>query len=94
MMTLCFANWKLNFSLYLTLWKYFVLAGWIMELIKVEKHVEKQFFVGFGFSISGDAWVMGNYNSDRRLLSLTGMDGFSWHGRFSSDVLVSNTHQI
>ena len=60
-MTLCFANWKLNFSLYLTLWKYFVLAGWIMELIKVEKHVEKQFFVGFGFSNSG-AWVMGHYS--------------------------------
>ncbi len=63
-----------------------------MELIKVEAHW--QFFAGFGFSISGDAWVMGNYNSDRRLLSLTGMEGFSWQGRFSSDVLVSNTHQI
>ena len=35
-----------------------------MELIKVEE----QFFAGLGFSISGDAWVMGNYNSDRRLL--------------------------
>ena len=41
-----------------------MLAGWIMELIKVEE----QFIAGFGFSISGDAWVMGNYNSDRRLL--------------------------
>ena len=51
--------------------KYFVLAGWIRELIKVEE----QFFAGLGFSISGDAWVMGNYNSDRRLLSLT------WNGR-------------
>ena len=29
-----------------------MLAGWIMELIKVEE----QFFAGFGFSISGDAW--------------------------------------
>ena len=57
-----------------------------MGLIKVEE----QFFAGFGFSISGDAWVMGNYNlnSDRRLLSLTGMEGFSWQGRFSSDVFV------
>jgi hypothetical protein len=59
-----------------------------MELIKVEE----QFFAGLGFSISGDAWVMarGNYNSDRRLLrlSLTGMEGFSWQGRFSSDVFV------
>jgi len=41
-----------------------VLAGWIRELIKVEE----QFFAGLGFSISGDAWVMGNDNSDRRLL--------------------------
>jgi hypothetical protein len=55
-----------------------------MELIKVEE----QFFAGLGFSISGDAWVMGNDNSDRRLLSLTGMEGFSWQGRFSSDVFV------
>ena len=61
---LLLGNWKLNFGLYLTLWKYFVLAGWIMELIKVEE----QFFAGLGFSISGDAWVMGNDNSDRRLL--------------------------
>ena len=57
-----------------------------MGLIKVEE----QFFAGFGFSISGDALLtrMGNYNSDRRLLSLTGMEGFSWQGRFSSDVFV------
>ena len=63
-----------------------------MELIKVEE----QFFAGLGFSTSGDAWVMGNYNSGRRLLvlSLTGMEGFSWQGRFSSDVFVSYTHQI
>ena len=61
-----------------------MLAGWIRKLIKVEE----QFFAGLGFSISGDAWVMGNYNSDRRLLSLTGMEGFSWQGRFSSDVFV------
>ena len=61
-----------------------------MELIKVEE----QFFAGLGFSISGDAWVMGNYNSDRRLLSLTEMEGISWQGRFSSDVFVSHTHQI
>ena len=66
-----------------------------MELIKVEE----QFFAGLGFSTSGDAWVMGNYNSGRRLLSLTqpvtqaGMEGFSWQGRFSSDVFVY-THQI
>ncbi len=48
-----------------------MLAGWIRELIKVEE----QFFAGLGFSVSGEAWVMGNYNSDRRLLSLT------WNGR-------------
>ena len=50
-----------------------MLAGWIRKLIKVEE----QLFAGprLGFSISGDAWVMGNYNSDRRLLSLT------WNGR-------------
>ena len=68
-----------------------MLAGWIMELIEVEA----QFFAGLGFSISGEALVMGNYNRDRRLLSLlTGMEGFSWQGRFSSDVFVSHTHQI
>jgi hypothetical protein len=62
-----------------------------MELIKVEA----QFFAGLGFSISGEALVMGNYDRDRRLLSLTGMEGFpQWQGQFSSGVLVSNTHQI
>jgi hypothetical protein len=49
-----------------------------MELIKVEA----QFFAGLGFSISGEALVMGNYDRDRRLLSLTGMEGFP--GKVSS----------
>ena len=56
----------------------------MMELIGVKV----QFFAGLGFLISGEARVMGNDNSDRRLLSLTGMEGFSWQGRFSSDVFV------
>ena len=43
-----------------------------MELIKVEE----QFFAGLGFSISGDAWVMGNYNSSRQEATVT-----NWNGR-------------
>ena len=41
-----------------------MLAGWIRELLVIK--VEEQFFAGLGFSISGDAWVMGNYNSDKQ----------------------------